>query len=49
MGQKSNTVTLRKNTKKFKFSRNKKRVKTILYGYRFEFLEQLLDQKISLN
>ena len=46
MGQKSNTVTLRKTQKNISFQGNKKEPKQFLYGLTFlNFLEQLLNQK----
>jgi hypothetical protein len=46
MGQKSNTVTLRKTQKNISFQGNKKEPKQFLYGLTFlSFLEQLLNQK----
>ena len=46
MGQKSNTLTLRKTYKNLSFQGTKKESKQFLYGLKFlSFLEQLLNQK----
>ena len=46
MGQKSNTLTLRKTQKNLSFQANERESKQFLYGLRFLcFLEQLLNQK----